>query len=199
MIVTGRPVADLKPFLQPFDNLEIWGAHGLERLLPDGTYQQTQTASGTREMLSQAEAWVVESNLARLAEFKPGGIAIHWRGMAGSGGKGSGGAATGRLDCARQQRRSEAPKLRIGSGAASRPSRQRRCRRSIIDESIAETEIAYLGDDLTDEDSFRALERSRADCTRSSRASCRQRQRCGSSRRLNWSASSSNGWTECRA
>ena len=44
MIVTGRPVADLKPFLQPLDNLEIWGAHGLERLLPDGNYQQTQTA-----------------------------------------------------------------------------------------------------------------------------------------------------------
>ncbi len=42
VIVTGRPVADLKPFLQPLDNLEIWGAHGLERLLPDGSYQQNQ-------------------------------------------------------------------------------------------------------------------------------------------------------------
>jgi len=157
VIVTGRPVADLKPFLQPFDNLEIWGAHGLERLLPDGTYQQTQTAPGTREMLSQAEAWVVESNLAQLAEFKPGGIAIHWRGMADPEAKAV--EAQLREGWTALARSGDLKLLSFESGVELRVARPDKgdAVASIIGESLPQTEIAYLGDDLTDEDSFRAL------------------------------------------
>jgi trehalose-phosphatase len=157
VIVTGRRVADLKPLLQPLDNLEIWGAHGLERLLPDGTYQKTQIASSTVELLSQAEAWVAESNLAPLAEFKPGGIAIHWRGRAESEAKAV--EAQVREAWTAFARSGDLKLLRFESGLELRVVRPDKgdAVASIAGESSPLTEIAYLGDDLTDEDSFRAL------------------------------------------
>ena len=157
VIVTGRPIADLKPFLQPLDNLEIWGAHGLERLLPDGTYQLTETAPGTRELLSRAEAWVIDSNLAALAEFKPGGIAIHWRGMGEPEAKEV--EAQLREGWTALVRSGDLKLLSFESGVELRVGRPDKgdAVASIIEESSPLTEIAYLGDDLTDEDSFRVL------------------------------------------
>jgi trehalose 6-phosphate phosphatase len=157
VIVTGRPVADLKPFLQPLNNLEIWGAHGLERLLPDGSYQQAHTASSTLELLSRAKELVIESNLTPLAEFKPGGIAIHWRGMAEREAK----EVEVRLREAWTglARNGDLKLLSFESGVELRVARPDKgdAVASIIGESSPLTEIAYLGDDLTDEDSFRAL------------------------------------------
>ncbi len=100
---------------------------------------------------------MVESNLASLAEFKPGGIAIHWRGMADPEAKAvearlregwTGLASSGDLKL-----------LSFESGVELRVARPDKgdAVAAIIGESSPMTEIAYLGDDLTDEDSFRAL------------------------------------------
>jgi len=157
VIITGRPAADLKPFLWPLDNLEIWGAHGLEHLLPDGTYQQSPTASSTLGLLSQAKTWVMKSSLDPLAEFKPGGIAIHWRGMAQSEAKEV--EAQVRDGLTAFARNGELKLLSFESGVELRIARPHKgdAVTLIIGESAQNTEIAYLGDDLTDEDSFRAL------------------------------------------
>lgn len=157
VIVTGRPIVEAKALLNPLDHLEIWGAHGMERILPDGTYRQIGIDPETAELLSQAKERVIEAGLISLAEFKPGGIAIHWRGMAG-----------------RESERVEAEirdawtalaehpvlkLLKFESGLELRVVRPDKgdAVTTIIAESDPDTQIAYLGDDLTDEDSFRAL------------------------------------------
>jgi len=158
VIVTGRRVADLDTFLQPLNNLEIWGAHGLEHLLPDGSYQQARISSRALELLSLAKEWVIASKLISAAEFKPGGIAIHWRGMPE--------LEAGRLEAELRNRWSglaingELKLLSFESGMELRVVRPDKgdAVASIVKETGPVAPIAYLGDDLTDEDSFRALD-----------------------------------------
>ena len=157
VIITGRPVADLKPFLRPLDHLEIWGAHGLEHQLPDGNYEQMHIHSSTLDLLSRAKEWVLETKLASSAEFKPGGIAMHWRGLS---------AAEARKVEVRVRDgwtplalSGDLKLLNFESGVELRVVHPDKgdAVASIIRESTPQTEIAYLGDDLTDEDSFRVL------------------------------------------
>jgi len=157
VIITGRPVADLDPFLQPLDNLEIWGTHGLEHRLPDGTYKQSQTALSTLQLLREAKDWVIQAKLAPLAEFKPGGIAIHWRGLSKSEAHEI--EAQLRAGWNTFARSGELKFLSFDSGLELRIARPHKgdAVASIIAESGPRTEIAYLGDDLTDEDAFRVL------------------------------------------
>jgi len=157
VIVTGRPVFETKTLLSPLDNLEIWGAHGMEHMLPDGSYRQIAVDPETIEMLSQAKERIIEAGLISLAEFKPGGIAIHWRGM-----------TDGEAERVETRIRegwtalAEHPGLKIlkfESGLELRVAHPDKgdAVAAVIKESDPDTQIAYLGDDLTDEDSFRAL------------------------------------------
>ncbi|HZD51057.1 MAG TPA: trehalose-phosphatase [Silvibacterium sp.] len=156
VVISGRPVAELKSLLTPL-NLEMWGAHGLERVLPDGSYEQVRVPWHTLELLSQAKEWVIRSRLTSLAEIKPGGIAIHWRGLPEAEAheveerllEGWSGLAND----------SELKLLRFESGIELRVAHPDKgdAVNSILKESTPDTSIAYLGDDLTDEDSFRAL------------------------------------------
>jgi len=157
VVISGRPVAELKILLGQLNHLEMWGAHGLERQLPDGSYHQAPIPRNAVELLSSAREWVVESKLIPLAEVKPGGIAIHWRGMPE--------AEAERIESQLLKgwtalaNSPELKLLRFESGIELRVARPDKgdAVASIIDESRPGTEIAYLGDDLTDEDSFLAL------------------------------------------
>lgn len=157
VIISGRPVAEVKKLLGLSDGVEMWGAHGLEQVSADGSYHQPRISLNAVERLSQARDWVTTAKLIRLAEVKPGGIAIHWRGMA-------------RAEVEQVQSRllegwasladdPELKLLRFESGIELRVARPDKgdVVAAIVDESSSTAEIAYLGDDLTDEDSFMAL------------------------------------------
>jgi trehalose 6-phosphate phosphatase len=156
-IVSGRPVVELKSLLAPL-RVEMWGAAGLERLLPDGSYAEFAIDGITSELLSDAKAKIVQAGLISMAEFKPGGIAMHWRGM-----------PEGKADAAANIIRelwkpfAAAPPLRLlefDHGVELRVARPDKgdAVRTIVEEAGIEAQIAYLGDDSTDEDAFRALD-----------------------------------------
>lgn len=157
VIVTGRLIADMQALLSPLDNLEIWGAHGMERILPDGSYEQNSIDHDTAELLSHANERMRVAGLVSLAEFKPGGIAIHWRGMPDE--------EAARIESLIRESwtaLAESPKLKLlkfESGLELRVVRPDKgdAVAAVIDRSAPDTQIAYLGDDLTDEDSFRVL------------------------------------------
>lgn len=160
IIVTGRPVAELKTLLGPFD-VEVWGSHGLERMLPDGSYRQVSIDPETAKLLSQVEAWVTAAGLSSHAEIKPGGIAIHWRGMPD--------AEIERVEAQTLEgwrslaERPELKLLKFEGGLELRIVRPDKgdAVAAVLEDSDAEdsdTAIAYLGDDLTDEDAFRVLD-----------------------------------------
>jgi trehalose 6-phosphate phosphatase len=157
VIISGRPVGEVRELLGSLRGIEMWGAHGLERISVDGSYHQARIPLSAMELLSQARKRVIEAKLIPLAEVKPGGIAIHWRGMPQDEVEAIESRLMGRWE--EIARSPELKLLRFESGIELRLARPDKgdAVASIIKELAPSAPIAYLGDDLTDEDSFRAL------------------------------------------
>jgi trehalose 6-phosphate phosphatase len=156
-IISGRPIFELKSLLQALDGVELWGAHGLERLLPNGCYGELAVDRKTVELLSQAKGHIVQAGLEALAEIKPGGIAMHWRGLSESEAHRAEASIRAVL-----KPFGEAPALRLlefEQGVELRIAHPDKgdAVATVIEESGPQAEIAYLGDDHTDEDAFRVL------------------------------------------
>ncbi len=157
IVVSGRPIVELKLLLKPLNNVETWGAHGLERMGPDGSYRQMALDGEAAALLAHAKEWVIEAGLISLSEIKPGGIAVHWRGMPDSERERvealvrQGWAALGDRPGLKLLQFEEGLELRV-----AHPDKGDAVN-AIIGELDPAIPIAYLGDDLTDEDSFRVL------------------------------------------
>jgi trehalose-phosphatase len=158
VFVTGRRAEELDRLLSFRGWREIWGEHGLERRTPDGaTELKGQELSGGP--VDRALAVLTASGLAEHIEQKKGGVAIHWSGLP-------------------QERKQQVRHLAITSLLRSlRPDTS--CRfmnfqdglefrfssrtkgdavREILQAARPAAKIAYLGDDITDETAFEAME-----------------------------------------
>src|SRR5512135_1276438 len=82
VVISGRAAADVAALLRQRQRLEIWGSHGLERLMPDGAYRVVPIAEELQQALAEAGSVLEEEGLHHLAELKPGSAAVHWRGLA---------------------------------------------------------------------------------------------------------------------
>ncbi len=157
VIISGRPVKELPGLLGARRTPEIWGAHGAQRLLPDGTYWPPLVDETAAAGLKSLAAAIARDGLERLAEIKPASLALHWRGQDGH---------TRRLveDLARGEwlslaRRAGLTLREFDGGLEFRaPGRNKAdAVGTIIAESGTEAIGAYLGDDETDEDAFLAI------------------------------------------
>src|SRR5437868_1479325 len=80
VLVSGRPVRELLLLTGISPQPEIWGSHGLERLMADGRYE-VKSAPPHKDHLLAAEACLRDAGLEGQTEVKPGGVAVHWRGL----------------------------------------------------------------------------------------------------------------------
>jgi trehalose 6-phosphate phosphatase len=157
VIVSGRPVEELRVLLTPMSDLEMWGSHGLERRLSDGSYSRVQVSEEDLAFLRAAEEWAISEELLSHVEIKHGGIAIHWRGMPP--------AEASRIQALTQDgwaplaERSGLKLLQFEAGLELRVSHPDKgdAVRTILAALGAKVPIAFLGDDLTDEDAFQVL------------------------------------------
>lgn len=157
-IVSGRPVSEIQTLLNPLTGFDLSGAHGLEHLLSDGTYWSGEIEPETLAVIQQEEDWLRQSGLLPITEIKPGGLAVHWRGLSASQIKdvqsrihdkwnkfdGVCGVKLLAFDCGIELRSAHPDK-----GDALR---------SILEKADPTAPTAFLGDDLTDEDAFRVLD-----------------------------------------
>jgi trehalose-phosphatase len=157
VIVSGRraaEVADLLPLGRP---PEIWGAHGWERISPQGEIWTQKPDAAAREALVRAHDLAERCRLAgtRL-ERKPASVAVHWRGLADS--------AVEPL----QKRLKDAWAPVIdgvlellpfdgGLELRARGTNKQHAVKAVLSETAPESPVAYLGDDITDEDAFRLV------------------------------------------
>lgn len=158
VIVTGRFLREAPPKLETRAVLEIWGSHGRERLQPDGRYEVTAIDEHAARALAEADAWGERVAAAGgHCEAKPGCLAFHWRG--------AGLNQVVRIrhlvtEYFEREALEDVLELRSFDGGmelrAPGPDKG-----DVVNQVIAEsppgTPVAYLGDDLTDEDAFRAL------------------------------------------
>jgi len=158
VLISGRPAREVLLLAGVHPHSEIWGSHGRERLTADGDYNvQDLPAEYETALLHAAEA-IRHEKLESRMELKTGGVAIHWRGLDGR-------------EIADLERRvlelwkpmlsgdSALELLKFDGGLELRVpgTNKGRAVETILKETGAEAAIAYLGDDLTDEDAFRAL------------------------------------------
>jgi trehalose-phosphatase len=157
IIISGRPIVELRALLTPMSDLEMWGSHGLERQLSDGSYSRLHVSEEDAASLKEAEEWVVAAGLLSRAEIKHGGIAIHWRGMRP--------AEARRVQALTQdgwiplEEKSGLKLLQFEAGLELRVSHPDKgdAIGSILGTLDDSVPVAFLGDDITDEDAFRVL------------------------------------------
>lgn len=162
VVISGRPADELPPLLGLNPRPEIWGSHGRERLQPDGYKTVRHPDAETCRGLADAVG-VLEDSLpqgSRL-EIKLASLALHWRGVPEEA------ARQLRTDVMRRWQSIVAhhPALEIldfDGGLEIRASGwdKRHAVEAVLSETPPESVVAYLGDDVTDEDAFRAIKAS---------------------------------------
>lgn len=157
VIITGRWIRDLMPLLSLKGRPEIWGSHGIERLKMDGTYEIAPMDEDALDGLVKADELIQEMGLAERCEEKPGCLAIHWRGLDEK-----------KINQIRKQVDPGWSLIAESSGLSLKdfdggielcvPVRDKGdAVRTILEELKNDAVVAYLGDDLTDEDAFKML------------------------------------------
>lgn len=156
VLVSGRRTQEVSQLLG-LKEIEIWGCHGMERLSSTGILYPVNLDFQTAEALARVRKALVDAGLEQLLETKPTGYAVHWRGLA--------------VEQSQSARRTveaawdDTPDkdvlrilhfdggIEICAIAMNKGDVVRQVAAS-LGESCA---MAYLGDDITDEDAFRAL------------------------------------------
>ena len=77
--VSGRPIHELLTLLPLAAQVEVWGMHGREHRTADGSYTLMQASPGQRAALDQAAATLEQQGLGSLLERKAASLAVHWR------------------------------------------------------------------------------------------------------------------------
>jgi trehalose-phosphatase len=161
-VITGRPAAEIAPMLALDPPLEVWGLHGAERLYPDGRRELEQAPVATQAKLEELREFLRRDSLGGLFEDKANGVVMHWRGVS-------------RQKAEQIEQRTRAlfePLARMEGLAlldfdAGLELRVGRNKGGAVDAILAEraaggradSPVAYLGDDLSDEAAFRAINR----------------------------------------
>lgn len=158
VVVSGRSLEDLSKLLPFYNEIEVWGSHGLERKTVDGIVKREFADPHLIKTLKAAtEICIKKEHMSERCENKPYGFAMHWRGLP--------------LQVQELLRKKvwsewlpiiEDTILEIhdfNGGIELRPKGKNKSQAifAILRETPQEACIAYLGDDQTDEDAFRAL------------------------------------------
>jgi len=157
IIVSGRAINDIKPLLKLDKHPEIWGSHGWEHLDKDGLYSLVAGKEANLEQLEKFAKHLKGSGFEEHLEHKPVSVAVHFRGVNQDkvvAIKDSVSHYMNKISGEPELILSEfdgglelkIPGLNKGSVV-----------RGVLEKHSQNAAVAYLGDDLTDEDAFRAL------------------------------------------
>ncbi len=157
VIVSGRALDELIGLLDVDPLPELWGSHGWEQRTAAGSYERVPAPEAANEALALAVQRAGESGFRDWLEVKPVGVALHWRGRSHALARSAeawGRTAWGPLA------QDHGLELRDFDGGVELRAVGRdkgTAVRRVLAESPRDAIVAYLGDDLTDEDAFGAL------------------------------------------
>jgi trehalose-phosphatase len=159
IFISGRPAAEIGPLIDLNRPAEIWGLHGAERLRVDGRCEIDEAPTATRAKLDEVRVQLRRDSFGGRLEEKPNAVVMHWRG-----------ASSHKAQQIAQKTWSlfeplshlEGLKLlEFESGLELRTGRDKggavRGILSDAGESDEQGPVAFLGDDVTDEAAFAAV------------------------------------------
>ncbi len=158
VFISGRNASEVVQLAGLRKPIEVWGCHGREHLSTDGDVEIIGLTDTMKSGLKKGELCARDVVPSDRVETKTGCVAVHWRGMSGETVQGIEGdlraiwqpiADSGDL----------AIKTFDGGLELMAPGRTKG---DVVEQILRELEgndhaVAFLGDDLTDEDGFRAL------------------------------------------
>jgi trehalose 6-phosphate phosphatase len=155
VVISGRPAAAVRDLLRMDPEPEIWGAHGWERWAPEEGLKQLPLDDGGAAILTRARTTLAAHGLSPQTEWKRASVAVHWREHP----QASRIAAAAHAALAPL---ADAPDFELLSFSAGLELRCRRCHKgtalaAVLAPEPPDVPVAYLGDDLTDEDAFAVL------------------------------------------
>ena len=156
-MVSGRSIDDLMLLLRIEPLPEIWGSHGLEHRDPDGTRTMRPLPERTREGFRRIRAFVTEHNLEPLTEYKLSGAAFHWRPLAPARASALRASLHMYWDTAAPEHGFDLHPFDGGIELRVAGVSKANAIEDLLADANPGTPAAFLGDDLTDEDGFRAL------------------------------------------
>jgi trehalose 6-phosphate phosphatase len=155
-IITGRPTAEIPPLLGLDPPPEVWGLHGAERLFPDGRLVLDRPPARTRARLNGLRRRLKRDALGGLFEDKPNAAVMHWRGRSAVQAKAI--EARTRALFEPLAKLDGLGLLRFESGLELRSGRDKGgAVAALVAESGRDVPVTYLGDDITDESAFAAV------------------------------------------
>ena len=158
VVVSGRPADEVPALLGLSERPEIWGSHGWERLMPDGRRVAERPKADAQKALDGA-AHAVQSAMpegSRL-ERKLASIALHWRGLAPQVAETLRSRTIELWEPIAREGAVETLSFDGGLELRTIGCNKQYAVKAVLSETAPETAIAYLGDDITDEDAFRAV------------------------------------------
>ncbi len=157
VFVTGRRARDLRRMIPLTPAPEIWGTQGLERLRPDGDYEQFPIRGEQLRRIASAKASLRAAQVRGWLEQKPGSLAVHWRGLPVADMQRDRETALAALSSVAG--REGLRLVRFDGGIELRVARYTKATAvlSALKDAASDSTAAYLGDDEPDEDAFRAL------------------------------------------
>lgn len=157
VVISGRSVREVAELWGSEPRPEMWGTHGFERLWTDGRYESSELDEFCREQLERADEALTFEGLDPRLERKPASLVVHWRGLDPE-------VQREVRGCALRQwapfvTRTGLKVHEFDGGLELRPRSfdKGRAVRTLLEESPPQTVVAYLGDDLTDEDAFKTV------------------------------------------
>ncbi len=155
-VITGRPATEIPCMLTLDPSPEVWGLHGAERLYPDGRDELETITPSTHTKLNELRAQLKGDVLGGLFEDKANAVVMHWRGQPPE-------------QAHAIERRTRAlfeplaqldglALLKFEAGLELRAGRNKGgAALAILREEDPRSPVAFLGDDLTDEAGFQAV------------------------------------------
>ena len=161
VVISGRPAKEIGPLLRGNPPVveapvEVWGLHGAERLHADGKRELEQAPPETQRKLDELREHLRHNNLGGQFEDKPNAAVMHWRGAS---------PRTAKFIELRTRELFEPlahleglTLLEFEGGLELRIGRDKGgALNTLVSETEPGTPIAFVGDDMTDETGFRAL------------------------------------------
>ena len=158
MVITGRPAGEINPLLRLDKPVEVWGLHGAERLHADGRREIEEAPPEALAKLDELRELLRRDNLGGLFEDKPNAAVMHWRGRSPRQAKLIEEKTRALFEPAAEV--SGLSLLPFESGIELRVGRDKGgAVEAIVALAEPGTPVTYLGDDLTDEAAFNAVNR----------------------------------------